>query len=87
MVSVCVDKNWAVTGRFFQSLLIPYGAIYLSVVTNRAGQGKADTRPLDLHVIKNRSGKCEGRGGVDGFQLINRGKGLVSAYFIGHQIG
>jgi hypothetical protein len=66
MVSVCVDKNWVVRGRFFQSLLIPCGAICLSVVTNRAGQGKANTCPLDLHVIKNRSGKCEGRGGGGG---------------------
>jgi len=26
VVSVCVDKNWAVHGRFFQSLPVPYGA-------------------------------------------------------------
>jgi len=52
---------WAVPGRFFQSLPVPCGAgilyikatvvsVYLSVVTNRAGQGqgKANTRPLDL---------------------------------------
>jgi len=26
VVSICVDKNWAVLGRFFQSLLIPCGA-------------------------------------------------------------
>jgi hypothetical protein len=26
VVSVCVDKNWAVPGRFFQSLPVPYGA-------------------------------------------------------------
>jgi len=25
VVSVCVDKNWAVPGRFFQSLPIPCG--------------------------------------------------------------
>jgi len=25
MVSVCVDKNWAVPGRFFQSLPVPCG--------------------------------------------------------------
>ncbi len=25
MVSVCVDKNWAVLGRFFQSLPVPSG--------------------------------------------------------------
>jgi len=29
---------WAVPGRFFQSLPIPYG-VYLFVVTNRARQG------------------------------------------------
>jgi hypothetical protein len=29
---------WAVPGRFFQSLPVPYGAC-LSVVTNRAGRG------------------------------------------------
>ncbi len=26
VVSVCVDKNWAVPGRFFQSLPVPSGA-------------------------------------------------------------
>jgi len=26
VVSICVDKNWAVPGRFFQSLLVPCGA-------------------------------------------------------------
>jgi len=26
VVSVCVDKNWAVPGRFFQSLPVPCGA-------------------------------------------------------------
>jgi len=25
-LSVCVDKNWAVPGRFFQSLPVPCGA-------------------------------------------------------------
>ncbi len=25
MVFVCVDKNWAVSGRFFQSLPVPCG--------------------------------------------------------------
>jgi hypothetical protein len=25
MVSVCVDKNWVVLGRFFQSLFVPCG--------------------------------------------------------------
>jgi hypothetical protein len=25
VVFVCVDKNWAVPGRFFQSLLVPCG--------------------------------------------------------------
>jgi len=25
VVSVCVDKNWAVLGRFFQSLPVPCG--------------------------------------------------------------
>ncbi len=40
MVSICVDKNWAVPGRFFQSLLVPYGA---GDKQGRAGggQGKA----------------------------------------------
>ncbi len=32
-MSVCVDKNWAVPGRFFQSLPVP-----LELVTNRAGR-------------------------------------------------
>jgi len=31
---------WAVPGRFFQSLPVPYG-VCMSVVTNRAGQGRA----------------------------------------------
>jgi len=31
---------WAVPGRFFQSLPVPCG-VYLSMVTNRAGQGRA----------------------------------------------
>jgi hypothetical protein len=26
MLSVCVDKNWAMLGKFFQSLLVPCGA-------------------------------------------------------------
>jgi hypothetical protein len=26
MVSVCVDKNWVLPGRFFRSLLVPCGA-------------------------------------------------------------
>ncbi len=33
MVFVCVDKNWAVLGRFFQSLPVPCGD-----KQNRAGQ-------------------------------------------------
>jgi hypothetical protein len=31
VVSVCVDKNWAVPGRFFQSLPLPCGAVCASV--------------------------------------------------------
>ncbi len=38
MVSVCVDKNWAVPGRFFQSLLVPCGA---GDKRGRAGHGRA----------------------------------------------
>ncbi len=34
MMSVCVDKNWAVPGRILQSLPVPWWC--LSVVTNRA---------------------------------------------------
>ncbi len=34
MVSVCVDKNWAVPGRFFQSLLVPCGA------SDKQGRGR-----------------------------------------------
>jgi hypothetical protein len=33
--SVCVDKNWAVPGRFFQSLPVPCGA------GDKQGRGKA----------------------------------------------
>ncbi len=33
--SVCVDKNWAVPGRFFQSLPIPCGA------GDKQGRGRA----------------------------------------------
>jgi hypothetical protein len=36
MVSVCVDKNWTVPGRFFQSLPVPCGD-----KQGRAGQGRA----------------------------------------------
>jgi len=32
---------WAVPGRFFESLPVPCGARSLSVVTNRARQGRA----------------------------------------------
>jgi len=32
---------WAMPGRFFQSLHVPCGARSLSVVINRAGQGRA----------------------------------------------
>ncbi len=35
MVSVCVDKNWAVPGRFFQSLPVPCGA------GDKQGRGRA----------------------------------------------
>ncbi len=35
MVSVCVDKNWAVPGRFFQSLPVPCGA------GDKQGKGRA----------------------------------------------
>jgi hypothetical protein len=34
---------WVVPGRFFQSLPVPCG-VYLSVVTNRAGQGGQGSR-------------------------------------------
>jgi hypothetical protein len=44
MVSVYVDKNWALPGKFFQSLPVPCGARSLSVVTNRAGQGGQGNR-------------------------------------------
>jgi hypothetical protein len=51
-LSVYVDKNWAVPGRFFQSLPVPCGAGDKQG-RGRVGQGraaKADTRPLDLLV-------------------------------------
>ncbi len=35
MVSVCVDKNWEVPGRFFQSLPVPCGA------GDKQGRGRA----------------------------------------------
>jgi hypothetical protein len=35
MVSVCVDKNWAVPERFFQSLPVPCGA------GDKQGEGRA----------------------------------------------
>ncbi len=35
VVSACVDKNWAVPGRFFQSLPIPCGVFW------GVGEGKA----------------------------------------------
>jgi hypothetical protein len=39
-MSVCVDKNWAVPGRFFQSLPVPCGAGDKQG-RGRAGQGMA----------------------------------------------
>jgi hypothetical protein len=38
MVFVCVDKNRAVPGRFFQSLPVPYGA------GDKQGRGRAGAR-------------------------------------------
>jgi len=38
VVSVCVDKNWAVPGRFFQSLPVP--CLWLQTGQRRAGQGR-----------------------------------------------
>jgi hypothetical protein len=38
-MSVCVDKNWAVPGRFFQSLPLPCGAG--DKQGRAAGQGRA----------------------------------------------
>jgi hypothetical protein len=35
MVSVCLDKNWAAPGRFFQSLPVPCG------VGDKQGRGRA----------------------------------------------
>ncbi len=49
-LSVCVDKNWAVPGRFFQSLPVPCGA------GDKQGRGRAaraDTRPLVLLAARN----------------------------------
>jgi hypothetical protein len=42
-VSVCVDKNWAVPGRFFQSLPVPCGAGDKQG-RGRAGQGGQGSR-------------------------------------------
>jgi hypothetical protein len=38
MVSVCVDKNWAVPERFFQSLPVPCGAGDSKGMAGRPGQ-------------------------------------------------
>jgi len=39
VVSVCVDKNWAVPGRFFQSLPVPYGVYDKQGRARQGGQG------------------------------------------------
>ncbi len=54
---------WAVPRKFFESLLVPCG-VYLSVVTNRAGQGGQGSRcegPGEVPFLLNKSlGKTEG---------------------------
>jgi len=40
-MSVCVDKNWAVPGRFFQSLPLPCGAGDKQGRAGRQGRGGA----------------------------------------------
>jgi hypothetical protein len=61
VVSVCVDKNWAVLGRLFQSLPVPCGACSLSVVTNRAGQGSRCGRLGEVpFLLKKSLGKTGG---------------------------
>jgi hypothetical protein len=38
VVSVCVDKNWVVSGRFFQSLPVPCGVGDKQCRAGRPGQ-------------------------------------------------
>jgi hypothetical protein len=62
VVSVCVDKNWAVLGRFFQSMLIPCGVL--------GGEGRES---LVKHGAR---GPAQGTGGEGlGERGANTGKG------------
>jgi hypothetical protein len=67
VVSVCVDKNWAVPGRFFQSLPVPCGARSLSVVTNRPGQGRAGRPGQSL--------RGAGRGAISIKEILGENRG------------
>jgi hypothetical protein len=61
MVSVCVDKNWAVPGRFFQSLPVPYGAGDKQGMAGQGGQGSRCGGPREVpFLLKKSFGKTGG---------------------------
>jgi hypothetical protein len=57
MVSVCVDKNWAVPGRFFQSLPVPCGAGDKQGRAGRPGQPLWGAARGAISILKNPWGK------------------------------
>jgi hypothetical protein len=62
-LSVCVDKNWAVPGRFFQSLPVPCGAgdKQGKGMAGQGGQGSRCGGPREVpFLLKKSSGKTGG---------------------------
>jgi hypothetical protein len=61
VVSVCVDKNWAVPRRFFQSLPVPCGADDKQGRVGQAGQGSRCRGPREVpFLLKKSLGKTRG---------------------------
>jgi hypothetical protein len=59
--SVCVDKNWAVPGRFFQSLPVPCGAGDKQGRAGQGGQGSRCGGPREVpFLLKKSLGKTGG---------------------------
>ncbi len=61
MASICVDKNWAVPGRFFQSLPVPCGAGDKQGMAGQGGQGSRCGGPREVpFLLKKSLGKTGG---------------------------
>jgi hypothetical protein len=61
MVSICVDKNWAVPERFFQSLPVPCGAGDKQGMAGQGGQGSRCGGPREVpFLLKKSLGKTGG---------------------------